>query len=131
MNDGNTATTATVTDSWWPSRYGAADEAGALNEIGADSVVGAARAVRRGRVYDLAHVLHMDVPAFEGRAFRQELDAPQSVAGPYGLGFVIERVHAPSQMGTHMDALNHLHRNGRTYNGHRVEDITAPYGTTK
>ena len=34
-------------------------------------------------------------------------------------------------MGTHMDALNHLHKDGRTYNGHRVADITAPYGTTQ
>ena len=116
---------------WWPSRYGADDQAGALNEIGPDNVVGAARLVRPGRVYDLAHVLHMDVPAFEGRMFCQELDAPESVPGPHGLGFVIERVHAPSQMGTHLDALNHLHKDGRTYNGHRVADITAPYGTTK
>ena len=38
----------------------------------------------------------------------------------------IERVHAPSQMGTHLDALNHLHKDGRTYNGHRVADITGP-----
>ena len=44
---------------------------------------------------------------------------------------MIERVHAPSQMGTHLDALNHLHKDGRTYNGHRVEDIAAPHGTTK
>ena len=87
--------------------------------------------MRRGRVYDLAHVLHMDVPAFPGRTFRQELDAPQSIPGPHGLGFVIERVHAPSQIGTHLDALNHLHRDGRTYNGHRVDDIAAAHGTTK
>ena len=125
--------TAVVTEAatWWPSRYGADDQAGALNEIGPDNVVGAARLVQTGRVYDLAHVLHMDVPAFEGRMFCQELDAPESVPGPHGLGFVIERVHAPSQMGTHLDALNHLHKDGRTYNGHRVADITAPYGTTK
>ena len=125
--------TAAVADAttWWPSRYGTDDQAGALNEIGADHVVAAARLVRQGRVYDLAHVLHMDVPAFEGRTFRQELDPPQSVPGPHGLGFVIEHVHAPSQMGTHLDALNHLHKDGRTYNGHRVTDITAPYGTTK
>ncbi len=116
---------------WWPSRYGADDQAGALNEIGAENVVEAARLVRRGLIYDLAHVLHRDVPAFEGRTFRQELGAPQSVPGPHGLGFVIERVHAPSQMGTHMDALNHLHRDGRAYNGHRVADITAAHGTTK
>jgi kynurenine formamidase len=123
--------TTTVVSTWWPSRYGADDEAGALNEIGPDSVVGAARLVQTGRVYDLAHVLHMDVPAFEGRLFCQELDPPQSVPGPHGLGFVIERVHAPSQMGTHMDGLNHLHKDGRTYNGHRIADISAPYGTTK
>ncbi len=36
-------------DTWWPSRYGAEDEAGALNEITADSVVAAARLVRTGR----------------------------------------------------------------------------------
>lgn len=120
-----------TTSTWWPSRYGADDEAGALNEIHADGVVAAARLVRQGRVYDLAHVLHMDVPAFEGRSFCQELDEPQAVPGSHGLGFVIERVHAPSQMGTHMDGLNHLHKDGRTYNGHLVADISAPYGTTR
>jgi kynurenine formamidase len=121
----------TATSTWWPSRYGADDEAGALNEIGPDNVVGAARLVRSGRIYDLAHVLHMDVPAFEGRMFCQELDTPQTVPGSHGLGFVIERVHAPSQMGTHVDGLNHLHKDGRTYNGHRIADISAAYGTTK
>jgi kynurenine formamidase len=127
-----TATVATIdSGTWWPSRYGADDQAGALNEIRTDNVVGAARLVRRGRVYDLAHVLHEDVPAFPGRRFRQELDAPQSIPGPHGLGFVIERVHAPSQVGTHLDALNHLHRDGRTYNGHRIDDIGAAHGTTK
>jgi kynurenine formamidase len=30
-----------------------------------------------------------------------------------------------------MDGLNHLHKDGRTYNGHRIADISAPYGTTK
>jgi kynurenine formamidase len=124
ITDADTAT-------WWPSRYGANDEAGALNEMSADGVVAAARLVRQGRAYDLAHVLHHDVPAFPGRVFDQELDEPQSVPGPHGLGFVVERVHAPSQMGTHMDALNHLHNHGRTYNGHRITDIAAPYGTTR
>ena len=54
---------------WYPSRYGVDDEAGALNEITADAVLSAARLVRIGRVFDLAHVLHDDVPAFPGRTF--------------------------------------------------------------
>jgi kynurenine formamidase len=116
---------------WWPSRYGADDEAGALNEIEPDSIVDAARLVRRGKVYDLAHVLHAGVPAFPGRSFDQVLDPPQTVPGPHGLGFVVERVHAPSQMGTHLDALNHLHRDGRTYNGHLIEELSGPSGTSR
>ena len=61
-------------------------------------------------MYDLAHVLHMDVPAFAGRMFCQELDDPA-----VGARTSRPRVRAsngsdaPSQMGTHLDALNHLH----------------------
>jgi kynurenine formamidase len=118
-------------DTFYPSRYGPDDEAGALNEIGPENVVAATRLVRRGRVYDLAHVLHSDVPGFPGRMFHQELCARETVSGPHGLGFVIEMVHAPSQMGTHMDGLNHLHRHGRAYNGHHIDDISAPHGTSR
>jgi hypothetical protein len=59
--------------SWWPSRYGADDQAGALNEITPGKVLEAIGLVRRGVVYDLAHVLHQDIPAFPGRTFRQYL----------------------------------------------------------
>ena len=62
---------------WYPSRYGADDEAGALNEITPDAVVAAAGPVRAGRVFDLAHVLHADVPAFPGRTFAQVLQPDQ------------------------------------------------------
>ncbi|HEV8648674.1 MAG TPA: hypothetical protein VG276_04555, partial [Actinomycetes bacterium] len=58
---------------WWPSRYGPDDQAGALNEITPEGVLQAVGLVRRGQVYDLAHVLHQDIPAFPGRTFRQYL----------------------------------------------------------
>jgi hypothetical protein len=51
---------------WWPSRYGPDDQAGALNEITPEVVRQAVTLVRHGPVYDLAHVLHQDVPAFPG-----------------------------------------------------------------
>ena len=68
-----TAPTQNGTSQWWPSKYGADDEAGALNEITPAKVLEAVRLVRQGRVYDLAHVLHQDIPAFPGRTFRQYL----------------------------------------------------------
>ena len=59
--------TQDATPAWWPSKYGAEDQAGALNEITPGKVLEAVRLVRRGRVYDLAHVLDQDIPAFPGR----------------------------------------------------------------
>lgn len=130
-------------NAWWPSRYGADDEAGALNEITASAVVNAAGLVRSGRVYDLAHVLDADVPAFPGRSFVQHLTTTSHYlnlrgpnAGPAGLGrnnvnWIVEHITAPQQMGTHLDGLNHLQDGDRTYNGHRLGDIVCEYGTNR
>lgn len=128
---------------WWPSRYGADDEAGALNEITPAKVLEAVALVRRGVVHDLAHVLHADIPAFPGRTFRQylttnahQVNRRRPDAGPEGLGtnnvnWVVEQVTATQQMGTHVDALNHLQVGDRTYNGHRLGDIVEEHGTNR
>jgi kynurenine formamidase len=115
---------------WWPSRYGADDRAGSLNEITPSARIYAAGLVRLGQVFDLSYVLSSDAPAFEGRSFTQELCTPVGPIGRNKVGWVIERVMAPSQMGTHMDGLNHLHVDGRMYNGHRIEEVSEAWGTS-
>src|SRR5262252_11180361 len=131
------------TSQWWPSRYGAEDQAGALNEITPGKVLEAVRLVRQGRVYDLAHVLHQDIPAFPGRTFRQylttnyhQINRRDPDAGLEGLGcnsvnWIVEQITATQQMGTHMDGLNHLQMGDRTYNGFRLADIVEDYGTNR
>jgi kynurenine formamidase len=131
------------TAGWFPSRWGPDDEAGALNEITPDVVLDAVRLVRTGTVHDLAHVLHADVPAFPGRTFRQYLttnyhfvNRRRPGGGPEGLGrnavnWIVEQITATQQMGTHMDALNHLQAGDRTYNGHRLADIAEDAGTNR
>jgi kynurenine formamidase len=128
---------------WWPSKYGSDDQAGALNEITPAKVLEAIGLVRRGTVYDLAHVLHADIPAFPGRTFRQylttnyhQINRRRPDAGPAGWGrnsvnWIVEQVTATQQMGTHMDALNHLQVGDRTYNGYRLADIAEDHGTNK
>ena len=130
-------------DGWWPSRYGPDDEAGALNEITPAKVLEAVRLVRQGRVYDLAHVLHEDIPAFPGRTFRQylttnyhQINRRHPDAGPAGLGhnsvnWIVEQVTATQQMGTHVDGLNHLQMGDRTYNGFLLADIIEDHGTNR
>ncbi len=109
-----------------------ADERGALGVVTAAKVTRASGLVRHGRVFDLAHVLDENVPAFPGRTFRQFLttNPPRSV-GRNEVNWIVEYVSAPSQMGTHMDALNHLHRAGKMYGGHDVADVTVEWGTTR
>src|SRR5919204_2450348 len=144
MTDTETAADARpATGGWWPSRYGPDDQAGALNEITPQGVLQAVGLVRRGRVFDLAHVLHQDVPAFPGRTFRQYLTTNYHhinrrgpAAGPEGLGrnnvnWIVEQLVATQQMGTHLDGLNHLQVGDRTYNGHRLADIVEDWGTNR
>jgi kynurenine formamidase len=139
-----TATSApAVATAWWPSRWGPDDQAGALNEITPAKVLEAVALVRQGRIHDLAHVLHADIPAFPGRTFRQYLTTAahhvnrrRPDAGPAGLGannvnWVVEQITATQQMGTHLDGLNHLQEDDRTYNGHRLADIVEEYGTNR
>ena len=135
--------TQDVTAPWWPSRYGADDQAGALNEITPAKILEAVRLVRQGRIYDLAHVLHQDIPAFPGRTFRQylttnyhQINRRHPDAGPEGLGdnsvnWIVEQITATQQMGTHMDGLNHLQMGDRTYNGFLLADIIEDHGTNR
>lgn len=122
----------TVAEVFWPSPYGAADEAGSLNEITAGNVLQAASLVRSGRVFDLAHVLDSEAPSFPGRSFRQMLTSdPNRRIGDNDVNFIVEWVTAPSQIGTHMDGLNHLLDGDRMYNGHRLDEVVAEHGTTR
>lgn len=100
--------------------------------MSAHGIVQACQLVRMGRVFDLAHVLDEHVPAFPGRTFRQLLTTnPTRSVGRNRVNWIVEYVHAPSQMGTHLDGLNHLLREGRMHGGHRVDDVVVEWGTTE
>jgi kynurenine formamidase len=130
-------------ETWQPSPYGPDDQIGMLNEITPLKVVQAARLVQHGRVYDLAHILDEKVPAFPGRTFRQSLTTSAHLlnrrrpdAGPAGWGennvnWIVELVSSTSQLGTHLDALNHLQIGDRCYNGYTLTDLAEEWGTNK
>jgi kynurenine formamidase len=74
--------------------------------------------VRRGRTYDLGHVLNEHVPVFRGRYFKQTLVTTAHHANPGGgvgendVNWITELVSGTMQLGTHLDALSHLFHPG-------------------
>jgi kynurenine formamidase len=134
---------AAPSDAWWPSLFGADDQQGMLNHVTPEKRRAALAGVREGRLYDLGHVLDENVPVFPGRHFRQMLvttahhaNAGSEDARPTGLGdnnvnWVIELVSTTTQLGTHLDCLNHLQIGDRGYNGWRVSELAENWGTNK
>lgn len=126
-----------------PSRYGPEDQAGAFNEAIADGVVRAAGLVRSGTIFDLSHVIDEGIPAFPGRTFKQVLtttahqinrrrpDAGDRGWGENNVNWIVEQIEATQQMGTHVDALNHLQIGDQVYNGWTLGEIVEEYGTNR
>jgi kynurenine formamidase len=124
---------------WWPSRYGPDDQIGALNLVDEAKRLEALASVRQGRVYDLGRVLDENVPVFPGRYFRQTLVTTAHHSNGRsggGLGencvnWVIESVSGTTQLGTHLDMLNHLQIGDRGYNGWTVGELAEGWGTNR
>jgi kynurenine formamidase len=108
-----------------------------LNHIDDAKRRAAMRLVRRGRLYDLSHVLDESVPVFRGRYFRQTLVTTAhhaNAAMPLGenqVNWVTEIVSATTQLGTHLDALSHLQIGERGYNGWTVAELAGPAGVKR
>jgi kynurenine formamidase len=123
---------------WWPSRFGAEDQHGMLNLVTDAKRRDALALVRSGRMYDLGRVLDESVPVFAGRHFRQMLvstahhtNAREGGLGENQVNWVIELVSATTQLGTHLDMLNHLQIGDRGYNGWTVAELAEPWGTNR
>jgi kynurenine formamidase len=134
---------APATAEWWPSQFGPDDQIGMLNHVDDAKRAAALSLVRTGRLYDLSHELHEDIPVFPGRYFRQTLvtTAHQTNVGEEGMlgdgvgdndvNWVIDIVSGTQQLGTHLDALCHLQMGNRSYNGFRVSALAEPWGMKK
>jgi kynurenine formamidase len=121
---------------WWPSQFGPDDQIGMLNHIDDAKRAAAMALVKRGRMYDLAHVLDENVPVFPGRHFKQTLVTTAHHKNCGGVGdnqvnWVICVSNSTEQLGTQLDGLNHLQIGERTYNGHTVSELAENWGTSR
>lgn len=128
---------------WWPSKWGAEDEAGATNHMTPAKTLDAARWIRDGKVYRIGRVYEQGMPMFGARAFSLRIPGAPT-GGPFGGNKLIyndEFLAAEiGQAGTQFDGLGHigiqLGKDGdksemRYYNGFTAQDVNDAYGLRK
>ena len=128
---------------WWPSKWGADDQAGASNHITPAKVLDAAKWIKDGKIYRIGHDYDSNMPLFGKRVFTLRiLGGP--TGGPFGDNRMVyhdEFVTAEiGQVGTQFDGLGHIgiqmgavgdKKEMRFYNGHAAADFSDAYGLKK
>ena len=109
--------------------------ASALSRITPAVVAKAAMLVKSGQVFDLGAELSDDMPATSKELFmpyrlmtyRSSRDLGQQNDWQ-GVSFYTEVLMATPHVSTHIDALNHVIKNGRIYGGRRVAEVEHDFG---
>jgi hypothetical protein len=130
-------------DKWWPSRWGAQDEAGASNLITPEKVLDAARWIREGKIYRIGRVYEAGMPMFGARIFALRIPGGPT-GGPFGENKLVYNdeflTTEVGQAGTQFDGLGHIGiqqgKDGdksemRFYNGFTAQEINGAYGLNK
>jgi kynurenine formamidase len=126
-----------LAEEWFPSKWGADDELGALNEISPSKIIDAAKLVRKGKAYNLAQLMENGIPQnwihgpFLYATFRRHEDCLRLYPSENKIGFMNLRLEIADHSGTHIDSLNHASIDGRVYNGLEASRITDMFGTSK
>jgi kynurenine formamidase len=132
--EGKGAGAGLIPEKWWPSKWGAADEAGAYNTITPATIKAALKIVKTGKVYRLSMPYENGkMPLPWGRTYSLTIPGVPS-GGPYGKNGIVWNdefiVGQLGQVGTQYDGLGHIgnkDKNGtfRWYNGHALADDSA------
>jgi kynurenine formamidase len=134
---------ARATQPWWPSRWGAGDEAGASNWITPAKVLDSAKLIKDGKIYKIGRVYEQGMPLFGARAFALRIPGGPT-GGPFGENKLIYNdeylATEIGQVGTQFDGLGHigiqLGKDGdksemRYYNGFTAQEVNDAYGLKK
>lgn len=78
-----TPTPTNPTAPWWPSRWGAGDQAGASNWITPEKVLDSAKLIRDGKIYRLGRAYEAGMPLFGTRSFSLTIPGGPT-GGPFG-----------------------------------------------
>ena len=99
------------TAKWWPSKWGAEDEAGASNHITPAKVLDAAKWIRDGKIYKIGRDYEQAMPTFGKRVFVLRIPGGPT-GGPFGDNKLVYNdeflATEIGQTGTQFDGLGHI-----------------------
>ena len=118
---------------WFPSRYGAGDQLGALNEITPEKTLQALRLIKPNKnkppkSYNLGEVMERGINAFGNRVYEQTRVGPSfgpTFAGENHLVGVEETINTTYHIATQVDGLSHIGVRTVFYNGFTSADLVA------
>src|SRR4051812_14501896 len=132
-----------MSEQWFPSRWGTADQAGASNLMTPAKVLEAVELMKTGKVYSLGRVYEAGMPFFGTRGWNLKIPGAPFF-GPVGRNKIIaneEYLCAEiGQVGTQFDGLAHIgveskgpsDNSGKLYyNGLNAMDVHGPFGMKK
>jgi kynurenine formamidase len=132
-----------MTETWFPSRWGSGDQAGASNYMTPAKALEAASLIKTGKVYSLGRVYEAGMPFFGTRSWNLKIPGPPFY-GPAGRNKLIaneEYLCAEiGQVGSQFDGLAHIgvetkgahDTSGKLYyNGFNATEVHGPFGMKK
>ena len=132
-----------IGEKWWPSRWGADDQAGASNMMGPQKTLQAAQLIKSGKVHSLGHVYEPEMPLFGQRVFGLRTPG-MPTGGVFGDNKILWNdeflATEIGQVGTQFDGLGHIgveagasgdQTERRLYNGVSMAEAASPYGLKK
>src|SRR5688572_21534776 len=94
---------------WWPSRWGAADQAGASNWITPEKIIAAMKHVKTGTVYELGHPYERQMPYVGIRSYKLNVVDTGPSAGKNAVIGNEEIISGElAQVGTQFDGPGHI-----------------------
>lgn len=126
---------------WGCACWGAEDQFGAGNLLTPEKRLAALKSIETGRTYDLSHVFGAGAPAMVPNqppflmamwaTARDGIRRRRKLGLTNDAGSNVERIEMTAHVGTHIDALGHVSKGDRLYNGFSCEEVLTDWGLDK
>lgn len=123
---------------WGCACWGSEDQLGAANLLTPERRLAALQSIRTGRTYDLSHVFGAGAPAMQPNqppflmmmwaTWRDAIRRRRRLGFTNDAGVNVERIEMTTHVGTHIDALGHVSKGDRLYNGFACEEVLTDWG---